>query len=85
MATGSGVAVAVGMVVGVGSLLTTAGGGRVTVGAAVGGNVAVAAGTAVPTAAISVGDAVFVVFTGSGASSPPQATKTMARMNKRMS
>ena len=62
-----------------------AGGGRVIVGAAVGGRVAVVAGTAVPTAAISVGEFVSEALTVSGDSSPLQATKPMARINKRMS
>lgn len=75
-------AVAVGITVGVGSLLTTAGGGKVTVGAEVGARVAVASGTAVPTMAISVGAIVSAALTGSGLSSPPQATKTVIRMKK---
>jgi len=73
------VAVGVGMTVGVGSLLTMAGGGRVTVGAAVGGNVA---GTAVSAAAISVGEVDSEALTGFGEFSPPQATRIVTKMNK---
>ena len=74
------------MAVGVGSLLTMAGGGRVTVGTTGGGSVAVAGeDTAVSSAAISTGAVASAALTGLGDSSPPQATSRVAKMNKRMS